>query len=251
MPNAFANCTEVTPQCPVSATTYGYTPNLSANSLFLAIFAICTIAQLFLGIWYKLRAFTIAVSIGCLGETIGYGGRLIMHKNPWSQTGFKIEIICLILAPSFLAAGIYLTLKHLILVMGPEKSRLRPDLYTWIFISCDVFSFALQGIGGGVAASNKTSLLSIGNDLMITGIAFQVVTMFLCICLAADFGRSVLKSKQKDGSNSDGEKEASNLEGRRFLYYLACSAVAFIAIFIRCVYRYVPTSFFTKLSGGC
>ena len=235
-------CTEITPQCPLSATVYGYYPNLTANSIFLTIFAICTIAQLTLGIWYKLRAFTFAVTLGCLGECLGYGGRIIMHSNPWSSAGFKIQIVCIILSPSLLAAGIYLALKHLVLVMGREKSRLRPNLYTWIFILCDVFSIILQAGGGGVSASNSPNLIAIGDHVMTAGVAFQVVTMFVCIALALDFGWTVLKSRRAQADRNS-EKALHNLESRRFRYYLACTSVAFLAIFIRCIYRYVPLNF--------
>lgn len=74
-------CTQVSPECPVSATTYGYAPNLAGNIIFCVVFGLCTLAQLFLGLKYKLRAFTFAVTLGCAGECIGYGGRLIMHYN--------------------------------------------------------------------------------------------------------------------------------------------------------------------------
>ncbi|KAK5136759.1 hypothetical protein LTR08_002055 [Meristemomyces frigidus] len=191
MPQGF--CTEVTPECPVSETTDGYRPNLAGNIILLVVFGICTIAQLVLGFRYRLRAFTFAVSLGCLGETIGYGGRLMMHANPWSSTGFKVQICCLILSPSFLAAGIYLTLKHQVIYFGSAMSRLKPRFYTWIFISCDVLSILAQAAGGGVASAETTALVDVGDDLMIAGIAFQVATMFVCLCLAADFGYQVFK----------------------------------------------------------
>ena len=179
MPHLQVVCTHVTPECPVTATTYGYRPNLGANIFLLVVFGICTIAQLALGLRYRLRAFTIAVTIGCAGECIGYAGRIILYYNAWSQTGFKTEIVCLVLSPSFLAAGIYLTLKHLVIYFGPEKSRIRPGLYTAVFISCDVASILMQAAGGGVAASDTASLVNIGDDIIVAGIAFQVFTMFI------------------------------------------------------------------------
>jgi hypothetical protein len=127
-------CTEVTPECPAYLTTYGYYPNLSVNSFFIALFGILFVLQIVFGTWRRTWTYMIAVSIGLFGEAVGYGGRIIMHHNPWSQNGFKIQICCLVLAPSFLAAGIYVTLKHLVIYCGPENSRLKPRLYPWIFI---------------------------------------------------------------------------------------------------------------------
>lgn len=76
MSGPFENCTQVTPECPVEATTYGYTPNLAGNVILLAVFALCAIAQIFLGIWYRLWSFGIVVSIGSVLEFVGYIGRV-------------------------------------------------------------------------------------------------------------------------------------------------------------------------------
>ncbi|KAI7152959.1 RTA1-domain-containing protein [Hortaea werneckii] len=227
-------CTEVTPQCPVELTTYGYRPVLSGNIVFIVIFGLCTIAQTYLGLRHKLRAFTFAVSLGCLGETIGYGGRVMMNDNPWSGTGFKIQIVCIILAPSFLAAGFYLTLKHLILYIGPEHSRLKPKLYTWIFICADALSIITQAVGGGIASAETRELVDVGNGIIIAGIVIQVVTQFICICLGVDFA---LRVKKRGG---DGIRTWS----AGFIFYIFSSCFAFLTIFIRCVYR-IP-----EMSGG-
>jgi len=251
MPHIHRICTEVTPECPVSATTYGYAPELGSNIFLLVVFGVCTIAQLVLGLKYKLRAFTFAVTVGCLGETVGYAGRIMLHYNAWSDTGFKTEIVCLVLSPSFLAAGIYLTLKHLVIYFGAEKSRIRPGLYTAVFISCDVASILMQAAGGGVAASNEVNLVNIGDHIIVAGISFQVFTMFICLCLAADFGWQVLKHHKNRAVTGAEIAEAREMP-HSFRYYAICSAVAFVLIFIRCVYRYaLPRSQTGCASTAC
>ena len=187
-------CTEVTPLCPVELTTYGYYPNLAGNIILLVVFGVCALAQLGLGIKYKLRAFGSVATISCAMEAAGYGGRIMMHQNPWTSSGFKLQIVLLILAPSFLAAGIYLTLKHLVMVLGPEHSRLPPKLYTWIFIGFDAVSILTQAAGGGLAASTG-DLVNIGNRVIIAGIAIQVATMFVCFLVSLDFAYRVKKNR--------------------------------------------------------
>ena len=177
------------------------------------------------------------------GEAIGYGGRIMMHYNPWDSNGFKVQICCLVLAPSFLAAAIYLTLKHLVIYFGAEKSRIRPGLYTAIFISCDVVSILIQAGGGGIAASNDSDLVKIGDHLIVAGISFQVATMFVCMCLAADFGFALFKHHNKRRVTAEEVQEGRELPGS-FRYYAICSSIAFLLIFIRCVYR-VP-----EMAGG-
>ncbi|KAJ5618140.1 hypothetical protein N7537_003254 [Penicillium hordei] len=39
-------------------------------------------------------------------EAAGYMGRILMHDNPWSTSGFRLQIFCLILAPTFIAAAL-------------------------------------------------------------------------------------------------------------------------------------------------
>ncbi|KAK4501900.1 hypothetical protein PRZ48_007709 [Zasmidium cellare] len=241
MSDAFDNCTSVTPQCPVEATTYGYTPNLAGNVILLAVFAACNIAQVFFCGWYRLWSFGICVSIGCLLEWVGYIGRVMMHNNPWDDVGFKIQIVCLIIAPSFLAAGIYLTLKHIIMALGPGYSRLQPKWYTWIFISCDALSIVIQAVGGGIAASSDGSAADTGANIMVAGIAIQVATMAVCVLLAIDFAWAVFRSTKSSGASSDGvsfekaHEYYSTTKG--FYYYLICTSFAFLFIFIRCIYR--------------
>ena len=154
-----------------------------------------------------------------------------MHKNPWSSAGFETQICCLIIAPAFMAAGVYLTLKHIVIELGADSSRLRPKYYTWIFIGCDILSLVLQGAGGGLAASSKhgSSAQATGTDLMITGIVWQVITLM-------GFGTLVLDYMVRTrGRLTTGG--ASLLSTPRFKLFIGSLFIAYITIFTRCVYR--------------
>ena len=118
----------------------------------------------------------IGVGLGCAAECGGYVGRIMMHNNPYDELGFQLQIVLLIFAPAFLAAGIYLILKHVVLQFGKEWSRIRPAWYTYIFITCDVISLLLQSAGGALAAtSDDVKTIDLGTDIMIAGIVWQVV----------------------------------------------------------------------------
>lgn len=271
MPEAnFRNCDSVSPQCPVGATTYGYYPSSAASIAFIIVFALTCIGQLVLGIRYKTYPYMIAAAIATFGEAVGYGGRLMMHKNPWSDAGFKMQIVCLVLAPSFLAACIYLTLKHVVKYCGEQYSRLRPVLYTWCFIGGDFGSIILQAIGGGVASAggnDKPNVAETGDHLIVAGIAFQAVVMAICALVIGEFywrlrNQRPIKNRQaaaKEGSPSpagsrDEEMATAPLEKRRsevsvsrnaggpgvdgkFKIFMCSVGFAFLTIFIRCIYR--------------
>ncbi|KAI9710810.1 MAG: hypothetical protein M1812_007358 [Candelaria pacifica] len=175
----------------------------------------------------------IALTCGCLIEAVGYIGRVIMHHNPYSDLGFKMQICCLIMGPAFLAAGIYLTLKHVVKAFGRQYSFLRPKLYTWIFISCDVFSLTLQAVGGGLASSaeDSPSQLNTGNNFAISGIIIQVVTLVIFATLAT------LYFFRRNQQKATHEALESQLQTLRFKLFCGAVVVAFLTIFTRCVYR--------------
>ena len=243
---SYRTCTAVSALCPVVATTYGYRPDLAGNIFFAAFFGILFVVTVGLGVKSKAWTFTLALGLGTALECLGYVGRVMMNKNPWDGGGFKMQICCLVLAPSFLAACIYLTLKHLVLFFGPEHSILRPRLYPWIFIGCDIGSIVLQAIGGGVAAAatNNIKLLDTGNGLIIAGIAFQVATMSVCGLFCLIYYIKYQKAKKR-GSSLSPEAEKSEYhsmssnpkERKKLILFCFAVALAYISILIRCIYR--------------
>ncbi|KAH6644090.1 RTA1 like protein-domain-containing protein [Boeremia exigua] len=241
----FRQCTEVTPQCPAIASTYGYYPILSVNAFLLALFALCCLSSLVVGIWTKTWTYTIALAGGTLLETAGYGGRILMNGNPWSDSGFRLQIVCLILGPSLIAAAIYLTLKHFVLYCGPQYSPLKPRLYPWVFIGCDIGSIVLQACGGGIAASGGNTnikLLNAGNNLIIAGIAFQVATMAGCGVLVLVYiwnyrkGRAV-KGQVHEKSAYQLGKDQGTVSLGKIKLFAAVVCLAYATVLIRCIYR--------------
>lgn len=234
-------CVEVGPLCPVEGTLYGYYPSIGANAFFAAFFGLCLIVQLGLGIKYRTWTFMIALGFGCLGELIGYIGRILLYNNPFDNLGFQIQICCLIISPAFIAAGIYLSLKHIVISFGQEWSRLRPAWYTYIFIAGDILSLVLQGAGGGIAATadNGSSLLDVGTNMMIAGVVFQVVILAIFAYFLAEYTLRTYRRRDQLSSES-----IALLHKTSFRCFMFAIIVAYLGIFIRCVYR-IP-----ELTGG-
>ena len=90
-----------------------------------------------------------------------------------------MQIVCLTIAPAFLAAGIYLCLSRIVITFGPENSRIKPLSYPRIFIPCDFLSLMLQAAGGGIAsaASHQDKNPVVGDNIMVAGLSVQVITM--------------------------------------------------------------------------
>ncbi|KAI6799824.1 hypothetical protein KC332_g15168 [Hortaea werneckii] len=231
-------CTQTT--CPVSESVYGYRPNLAATLTFLAIFALSGITYTYQGLATRTWFFTGAMVLGSLSEVLGYTAKMLLWDDPFSDTGFKMSVVLLTFAPAFYAAGIYYTLKHICLTFGSGWSRLRPSWYTYIFISCDVFSIVLQAVGGACAAAAETDgLLNAGDNIMITGLATQVFTLVVFGLLAADYGVAVYR--HWDGLNPATVELRQSL---RFKLFIVALWAAFLGILIRCTYRVA------ELAGG-
>ena len=250
-------CTEVGPECPVGGTILGYYPNLAVNVFFAAFFGLFALLQLALCIKYKTWMYSvstrwmrwgnlsdmlqIAISLGCLCELMGYVGRIMMHNNPFSTEGFEMQICCVIIAPAFVSAGIYFTLKHIVLNFGASWSRLRPEMYTYVFIAGDLTSLVLQGAGGGIAATSDfgSKLQDQGTDVMIAGVVFQVFTLAVFGSLLAEY--AIRTFRHRDHVSPEA---MSLLRSKKFRCFMLAILVAFCTIFTRCLYR-IP-----ELTGG-
>ena len=121
-PASFDDCTDITALCPVSATVLGYVPNKGSSYFFTICFAILFMSSVGLGVWKKTWTYAATLGAGLLLETIGYIGRIQMDPNPWKSSAFQTQICCIIIAPTFICAAIYLTLKHVALALNPDLS---------------------------------------------------------------------------------------------------------------------------------
>ena len=104
----------------------------------------------------------------------------------------------------------------------------------------------VQALGGGIAASAgdhvaNPKLLHAGNGLIVAGIAFQVATMAVCGLFMIDF---FIRFKRAKKANSQGTMQSEyekhqNVpkEARNFRMFCYAIGVAFITIWIRCIYR--------------
>lgn len=183
----------------------------------------------------------IALCLGCVGEAIGYAGRIMLNNDIFDDNAFTIQICCLIISPAFVSAGIYLTLKHIVINFGEKWSRLPPVWYTRIFIAGDIFSLVLQGAGGGLAstADPGSNLQDVGTNLMIAGVIFQVVILAFFGYFLAEY---TLRTYRRRDQLS--QEAWALFHKTSFRCFMGAVIVAFVGIFVRCVYR-IP-----ELTGG-
>lgn len=124
---------------------------------------------------------------------MGYVGRALGHSDKQSTTDYIIQSILILVAPALFAATIYMTLGRLIHALRAEQySVVNVRWLTKIFVVCDVLSFFIQGGGGGIIASNSKNI-KLGEDIILGGLIFQLVTFGFFVVGAVIFHMRVRK----------------------------------------------------------
>ncbi|KAF2840786.1 putative RTA1 domain protein [Patellaria atrata CBS 101060] len=225
--------------CSLEYANFTYVPNLAGNIIFVAIFGLCIPFQLFFGIRHKTWGYMIGMLGGLILEVLGYVGRIQMHFNPFKFDPFLLYLICLTIGPAFLSAAIYLCLGRIVVVYGDHLSRFKPGTYTIVFVSCDLLSLVLQALGGAITATadDDRDKHDMGVNIMIAGLASQVVSLLIFMVLCADFAFKIKRNSR--ATNAALADVRGTLKWKGFLIALV---IATFTIFVRCVFRVAELS---------
>ncbi|KAK9489710.1 RTA1 like protein-domain-containing protein [Lipomyces doorenjongii] len=223
--------------CTLRQAHFTYVPSLGGNAFFVGWFSLLILLQIMLALKYRIWGYFVAMQGGIVLEILGYIGRIQMHFNPFIISPYLLYMICLTTGPAFLSAAVYLCLSRIVVVYGENLSRFKPRTYTFAFIACDFISLGLQGAGGGIAASaNTQSSVDLGKNIMLAGLAFQVVATLLFMMACSDFR---VRQSPIEARESSHAVLRNNWKFRAFLWGLA---VSIICIFARSVYRVAELS---------
>ena len=85
-----------------------YFPAAGPTLFLIAFFGLAFLYHLGLGISRKTWGYMVGMVVGSGLEIAGYVGRYRQRTNPWLQTNFLLNIICLTIGPAFITATIYL-----------------------------------------------------------------------------------------------------------------------------------------------
>lgn len=228
-----ANCTLAL--CPVESSLQGYRPTLGAQIAFIALFGISMLVHLAQGIRYKTWFFASMMALGCIGEMVGYGGRILLYQNPFSFNGFIIEICCITISPVFFAAAIYVSLAKVSNFLGPEACRFPAKIYVWVFVPCDIISLILQAVGGALSSTSTGSDTS-GEDITLAGLVFQVFTLAVFIAMGLDYLFRYISYRKCQ------QVDQRQILSTRFGIFGVFFSASVLFILIRCCYRIAELS---------
>lgn len=108
--------------------------------------------------------------------------------------------------------------------MAPEVSRIKPELFYWIFIPLDIVCLILQAAGGAISVVSSGGSQT-GVDIAMTGLGLQVGGLFFFSALFIDYVTRYVR------------KKPSSPLGTRMRVFLGFLGAAILLIFTRCVYR--------------
>ncbi|XHF97643.1 hypothetical protein AWENTII_001221 [Aspergillus wentii] len=213
-------------------TSYGYVPSLAAGIVFCVLFGLSMLVHLVQMVWKK-QWWCCVFSIGCMVEVLGWAARTWSAECPYNANAFLMQISTLIIAPTFFTAGIYVLLGRFIQILGRESSCLSPNLYLWIFCTCDVISLVVQAIGGGIASVAANAVdgdTAPGTHIMVAGIVFQLASITVFVLCAADFVRRTLRRRL-----------LQSLTGT-VVPLLGAMVFSVLCIYVRSIYRTIELS---------
>ncbi|KAI0655831.1 RTA1-like protein [Cubamyces menziesii] len=230
---------------------YGYLPIRSVSLMFTILFALSTAVHL----WQALRVrawwllFTVILAGG--GEVAGWYAREWSHDQPLNDTPFTIQILALILSPTPLVGALFITFGRMATRLGQRYSRLRPRLYSRIFLTIDIISLFVQAGGGSISSgNNNVKVAQIGSDITLGGIIFQLVALTIFAALLVEY----LVRRNRDHpirrQNVDDSERAAMLSGRlggrsvqiaaKRLAIMLCVSTTLLGI--RAIYRTIELS---------
>ncbi|SJL08744.1 uncharacterized protein ARMOST_12114 [Armillaria ostoyae] len=234
------------------ASTCGYSSSRSLIARVNRIFKVAhTVQSLHYRIWWPFPTIILA---GVM-EVLGWSGRLWSSFSPTLRTPYMIQIVTTILGPTPLVAGNFIILGGIISLLGPAYSRLSPKYYSWIFVSCDIVSLIVQGAGGGIAASaDDHDGATLGGNIMLGGIVFQMVVITCYAILAAEFFARYIKNQpiySRIGSSTTRQSEVTLASNEQYFrgelspkIKLMMIALSFntLCLYIRAIYRTIELS---------
>lgn len=168
-------------------------------------------------------------------ETIGYIGRVGSAYNVTLDNYFIMQICCLIIAPAFFSAGLYLTIGNLAVIVGRANSLLKPMYYIIIFSAFDIAALTIQAIGGAGAskAQQEGTDPTPSTHIMEAGIVIQGTGNIVFSAAAILLWYRTRRHSRQGGVPTPWPKT------RKFKLFVVAIIISDAAIILRAIYRVI------------
>lgn len=204
---------------------FHYIPSKPLGIIGLVVFAVLALFLFFRILLSKSRLFLYILPFTAAAECIGYLIRALCSSGGTSMGKYMIMTLFLLLSPNALALVNYKALGEVIKLSNIQKAPffLRPKFVTWFFFSSDIFSFLLQGSGGGLQINGNRAAL--GKTIILVGLVLQLI-FFACFALIT----IRVHRSPKYNYSIEGQPNAKR-------NMMRCLYITLILLYIRSIYR--------------
>ncbi|CAD6450089.1 80da0c8a-c322-4e4c-a246-33d9adaa8e77 [Sclerotinia trifoliorum] len=174
-----------------SCAYYCYVPVMMTGVMFGGTFLQTTAIHIY-QISRSKTKFFIPIIVGGLLEAIGYGCRTISHYEApnFSVIPFAIQYTCILVAPTIMAAAVYMYYEHIVkAVSGESLSPIRLSRFQKIFLFFDCFSALILVVGSilRLMTNIPVSWIRLGNRLVLMGLGEQLVFLVIFVFTVGKF----------------------------------------------------------------
>ena len=178
---------------------FGYKPMLAPNAVFLALYALTTIVHIIQVFIYR-EWWLFILPIGTLAEVGGYIPRILGRDHeklmdPDKMRDTYVATMCLLIITPCLFAAVHFTTLGRVTTLFPRKYVfIRPIFIMPLFVTIDVISLVVQGVGAGSSATaDSDEDAKPGSHVTEAGVAVQLFGYLIYMILLLTFCRAVRK----------------------------------------------------------
>ncbi|KAI4683766.1 uncharacterized protein J4E84_006604 [Alternaria hordeiaustralica] len=180
---------------------YRYVPSMAGAIVCLVVFLVMALLHLYQFLKSRNRIIVFVV-IGALCEVGGYGARIASHFDNQAWGPYITQGVLTLVGPLWFAATIYMMLGRTIrLASGEDVSLIPARWYTRIFVTADVTTLIIQGLGASIMGTMQLALALAGEKIVIAGLALQVATFIVFLAASFDFQTRMNKKAEHPSAN--------------------------------------------------
>ncbi|QSZ31519.1 hypothetical protein DSL72_001086 [Monilinia vaccinii-corymbosi] len=217
-----------------SCAYYCYKPMVATGGMFAAAFLQATAVHIYQLTASKTKWF-FPIIVGGLLEAIGWGSRMIssFESPKFSVIPFAVQYTCILIAPTIMAAGVYMYYEHIVQAVGGQRlSPIRLSRFQKVFLIFDCISTVLLAVGSVMRLMTNlpANWTRLGNRLVMMGLGEQLVFLAIFVFVAGKFQFNIArKPTERLLATSDPKSSRADIPLKRHLIGLYIAS-AFIAI---------------------
>jgi hypothetical protein len=175
--------------CCTAILLFKYDPSIPLAIAFAVIFFVLSVIQFVEYYLYRPCGYMLMLGFTALiFECVGYIVRIITVHRP-EKGDYIISLLLILLAPILTAYVNYSVTGKMVELADKQVGWFAPVWIARIFVTSDIATFLIQGIGGAMTISDNITVVNAGKNIVTAGLAVQLASfcLFIFIALSIQF----------------------------------------------------------------